>query len=294
MSSKKIIIDKSRFEHIKEPDKTEIPEKSRFDMNFETSDGEKIELIALDKLKSAPKSWNFYKKLPDDKFIELIDSIKENFLLNPIIVWEQDTFYMILSGHNRADAFKKLFEITRDAKYSKIPAIIKSKTDVSQEEAKQIIIDTNWVQRQLSTYEKTMSILNKYAAAKNLNKGGKTRDIVAQAYGISGRMVQNYLSLVNLVDEMYNRIEEKKCSIKQAVEIARKSADTQKIIADNIDSLNLDVKKIRNLPETADLAQVLAELGEDEDKYISISVKIPLDKKESFCKFFEEWKGENL
>ena len=60
--------------------------------------------LELDKLKAAPKEWNFYVPLNDNKMSELIESIIDNGLLNPIIVWENDNDYMILAGHNRVKA----------------------------------------------------------------------------------------------------------------------------------------------------------------------------------------------
>ena len=42
--------------------------------------------LDLDKLKLAPNEWNFYVPLNDNKMSELIESIIDNGLLNPIIV----------------------------------------------------------------------------------------------------------------------------------------------------------------------------------------------------------------
>ncbi|MGG7187085.1 ParB/RepB/Spo0J family partition protein, partial [Clostridium butyricum] len=81
--------------------------------------------------------------------------------------WKKDDSgkYMILSGHNRVHAYKILCENQDSEKYSKIHAVIKDK-NLSEEEAKEIIVDTNWVQRQLTTIQKARSINFKYRKLK--------------------------------------------------------------------------------------------------------------------------------
>ncbi|MBC8059633.1 MAG: ParB N-terminal domain-containing protein, partial [Clostridiaceae bacterium] len=70
-----------------------------------TDNKDMIKHINLDNLISSPLEWNFYKPLSFDKENELVESIQENGLINPIIVWEKgDNKYMILAGHNRVNA----------------------------------------------------------------------------------------------------------------------------------------------------------------------------------------------
>jgi len=78
----------------------------------------RLEEVPLDKLSPAPADWNFYAPLPDDKLLELIESIRANDLLHPIVVWKQpDGALMILSGHNRVRAYTALLEKTGEDKY---------------------------------------------------------------------------------------------------------------------------------------------------------------------------------
>lgn len=78
---------------------------------------------------------------------------------------------MILAGHNRAKAFKYLFEMDNGQKYRKIPALIKKKDEITEEDAWEIIIDTNWVQRSLSAVEKSNAKKEKYGSL-NISKNG--------------------------------------------------------------------------------------------------------------------------
>ena len=74
---------------------------------------EESERIPIDKIVPASREWNFYAPLPDDKMLELIESIRENGLLHPIVVWKRkDAPTMVLSGHNRLEAYKKLYQAT--------------------------------------------------------------------------------------------------------------------------------------------------------------------------------------
>ncbi|WP_239253411.1 ParB/RepB/Spo0J family partition protein, partial [Citrobacter werkmanii] len=144
--------------------RTETKGEDLIKHNFDKiTSGMDIFRIEIDLIDDAPDEWNFYKKLDDGKLAELIESILENGLLSPVIVWEQEEGrYMMLAGHNRLRAFRMIYERTQDTQYKKIHAYIKKKNEISEDEAKVIIIDTNFVQRQLSTIEKTKSIVYKY------------------------------------------------------------------------------------------------------------------------------------
>ena len=97
----------------------------------------RLEEVPLDKLSPAPADWNFYAPLPDDKLLELIESIQANDLLHPIVVWKQpDGTLMILSGHNRVRAYTALLEKTGEDKYRRIPATVL--TDITADEAERL------------------------------------------------------------------------------------------------------------------------------------------------------------
>ena len=118
MSVKKNFINKDRFKSLAKISENE--EKSENIVSrFKLETDENTIKVDIDKLENAPKDWNFYRKLPDDKFLELVESIQNKGLLHPIVVWEKEDNYMILSGHNRARAYQKLYEITNDEKYCK-------------------------------------------------------------------------------------------------------------------------------------------------------------------------------
>lgn len=294
MSAKKSIINKDRFKSLSKISENDDKENvvSRFDIDVKN---ESVFSVEVDKLKDAPNNWNFYSKLDDDKFLELVDSINNNSLLHPIVVWQQNQDYMILSGHNRVRAFKKLYEITHDEKYLKIPAIIKKNDEITEDMAKEIIIDTNWIQRQLSTYEKTQSILQKYVKIKqSKNKGTKTRDVIASHLGITGRMVQNYISLNNLNSGFFEMLDDNLINIKQAIVIAKFEDYIQEEILKHKDDLSFNIQLLKSALSIKNKDRVIEILSandglNEEENYIKVTYKIPKDKKSEFDKIYKEF-----
>ena len=64
---------------------------------------------------------------------DMVASVREHGILNPVIVQEIDGGYEMLSGHNRMNAAKLVG-------LKEIPAIVK--TDLSEEEAYVYVIET--------------------------------------------------------------------------------------------------------------------------------------------------------
>ena len=177
--------------------------------------GEKPTMIPLKYLKEADPNWNIFPALPDEKHLELIFSIIENGLFSPIIVWEQEPMeeYIILSGHNRVRAFKdivKLYldfdpeyhiklmgnEITEERKeflrnfdasiFNQIPAFVYKKHDIDEAKAREIILDTNYIQRGKDPRTEPMVISMRLQLKKNQEDvKGKKMHLVAKELGIS-------------------------------------------------------------------------------------------------------------
>lgn len=253
--------------------------------------------VDLDKLKDAPSEWNFYSPLPLKKMEELIESIKKNGLLHPLVVWEQDDGnYFILSGHNRKKAFQILYDMTGDEQYTKVFCFIKKYNEITEDEAKEIIIDTNWIQRELSTIEKAQSIYKKYTAIGRKEKvkdgegqGVRNYDIIAKQYNISGRHVLNYYKLNYLIDDFQKMIEENKLSIKAGVKLSDIHPLTQKWMYDNLrDKINNQtIFKIKRDMTDQEIENVL--LGKEENQTLELKYTIPAKLKEDFEEYINEF-----
>lgn len=115
-----------------------------------------------------------------ERLEDMIASVKEHGVLNPVIVQKLDTGYEMLSGHNRWNAAKL-------AGIKEIPAIVK--TDLSEEEAYVYVIETNLMQRSFSD----LAISEKAAVLKaRYEKGscqGKRNDILNEIARLEGKQV---------------------------------------------------------------------------------------------------------
>ena len=99
----------------------------------------------------------------DERKSDMIESIKENGILTPLIVREKGVEYEILAGHNR-------FECGKAAGITEFPCIIKN---VDDEEAELIVTVTNLHQRSLSDMshsQKARAIKTYYNAVKSQGK----------------------------------------------------------------------------------------------------------------------------
>lgn len=283
---------KNRLRKSQENEDSEIVLTTEKIKNITT--GMDIFQLELDKLKDAPAEWNFYTPLSDYKMGELIESIVDNGLLNPIIVWEQEEGYMILAGHNRVRAYRMLYEETKDEKFRRIYAYIKKKNEINDEDARSIIIDTNFVQRQLSTIERTKSIVIKYnqLGRKRRNSGGQTTAaIIAEQYNLKERQIYNYYKLNNLIPEFMERIDKGTLSIKSGLKIAVLEQDFQKHMYNNYNDI-LDNKRIKNLDINVDREKLINQLKGDICELVDVTIKVPLNLEAEFKKYAAKWLEE--
>lgn len=230
--------------------------------------------VNIEDLYVAPTDWNFYGDISAMKMNELMNSILEVGILHPIIVWErpneENKKYMILSGHNRVKAYKFLYKNTGDSQYIKINAIIKRNNEITEDIAKQIIIDTNWVQRELTPIQKAKSIVRKYVYIKEYsNKRVNVNEIIGKEYNLKKKQLINYKSLLNLIEEIQPYVDDGKISIKAGVKISKLTEETQKSIYDKYISKGLfkiiNAKSIQ-ITESMDINEINEILSSEETK----------------------------
>lgn len=240
-----------------------------------------IELVSLI---PAPLEWNFYRPLSENKMLELIHSIKENGLLHPLVVWKRENgLYMILSGHNRAEAYRRLYERTGDEQWSKIPCIVRS--GLSGEEAQEMIVDSNWVQRELSPREKVLSISAKYASLgrkKRASAGedmGRNYDRIANEYGLSGRQVARYVQLSNLSDGMLVQLDTGGLSLRGACKYALLPQSVQQEILVRYEKLP-DGDAVLPLKRNMSISQIVEILDNAAGPMAVIQLRVPAHRKD--------------
>lgn len=287
-----------------------------FPKNVDASPNVKIDgMVArntpIKHLYEAPTHWNFYNELDENKKIELIDSISENGLMSPIVVWEinkekvKDLYenhtdvysiggflYMVLAGHNRVDAYIRLYNVTKDNKYLSIPAFVFLENDLDEKSAKEIIVDTNYVQRVLSTKEMEKSILYKYdEIERDKTTKGRTRDLVADRLGISPAKVEQYRKLSNVIPPIKELMYEDKLALNSVLKLVDKTDELQQWLYDtHKDKLsNSLLNKIKPSMKRGNIEKLIEKECSVKVKCKKVSIEIPEYLTDEFKLMCSKW-----
>ena len=197
-----------------------------------------------------------FKVLDDDKMESLVDSIRENGILNPVIVRPDQTGdYEMVSGHRRLHAAGIVGLV-------KIPAIVK---EMSDDEAIIKIVDANIQREEILPSERAWSLKMKMDAIKRQGKrsdltsdqnGPKLSAVeVGESAGISSTQVKRYIRLTELIPEILDLVDQKKVQFTLAVDISYFDEQVQKWIYEYIkDNGFLKPVQIAALKEQANLS----------------------------------------
>ena len=212
------------------------------------------EYLPIDKLKPF-EGHPFYVK-DDDDMEQLTESIRQQGVLNPIMVRPLDTGeYEVISGHRRLHACKK-------AGIEMIPAFIYS---MDRSEAVVAMVDSNLHREKLLPREKAFAYKMKMEALKHQGQrtdltlgqvGTKLRsdEIIAQRSGESRNQVQRYIRLTNLIPSILQKVDSGEIALTPAVELSYLDKDTQEIVLDAMEqedctpsySQTVRIKKLYN------------------------------------------------
>ena len=156
-----------------------------------------------------------YKVLDDDSMNDLTESVQESGILEPLTVrpLENTDNYEIISGHRRYHAAQK-------AGLTEVPAFIRA---VSRDEAAIMLVDSNLHRERILPSEKAFAYKLKLEAMEHQGKtcgqvGHKSRDDVSDTD--SGRQVQRYINLTNLIPELLDMMDENKIAFSVGVELS--------------------------------------------------------------------------
>ena len=161
-----------------------------------------------------------YKVIDNEEMQNLVDSINERGILTPLTVRKiSGTEYEIISGHRRFYAAKKLgFEL--------IPAFI---YELTYEEAVIAMVDANLQREHILPSEKAKAYKMKLDAIKSQGERtdltsrqlvGKLESAELVSENESGRQVQRYIRLTNLIPELLDLVDEGKIALTPAVELS--------------------------------------------------------------------------
>ena len=176
-----------------------------------------------------------FKVIEDEKMAELVQSIKANGVLSPVIVRGNDgDGYEMISGHRRLHASEL-------AGLTKIPAVVR---ELSDEEATIAMVDSNIQREELLPSERAFALRMKLEAMK---RQGTRRDLtsdqngpklavseIGDLSGMSGTQVKRYIRLTYLIPSLLNLVDQKRLQFTCAVEISYFDENIQKWIDEYI------------------------------------------------------------
>lgn len=226
---------------------------------------------------------NPFKKRDGMEKEELKESIKENGLLEPIIVRSFSAgTYEIISGHRRV-------EVCRELGIQTVPTIVR---EMSKDEAVIAMVDSNLQREHLLPSEKAFAYKMKLEALKHQGKTygqvvHKSRDSISD--NESGRQVQRYIRLTHLIPELLKLVDEERIAFTPAVELSYLPENEQKMLAEEIEYTDAtpslsQAQRLRKFSEQGRLSidTIFAVLSEEKPNQKE-QIKF---KTEDICKYF--------
>lgn len=215
--------------------------------------GEKIKLASIDELLGVVNEESSieididkihafknhpFKVLDDEKMADLVESVKLNGVLTPVLLRSDGKDgYEMISGHRRMHAAMLVGLDT-------IPAIVR---DLSDDDAVIAMVDANIQREELLPSEKGFAYKMKLEAMKRQGEradltcghnghklGKKSREELGEQVGESARNVQRYIRLTELIPELLDMVDAKKLNFTIAVEISYIEKEIQKWIFEYI------------------------------------------------------------
>ena len=233
--------------------------------------GEKIKLTSIDELLCVPETNGTieielglisafenhpFRVVDDEKMEELVESIRQQGILSPVLVRPDDEGgYEMISGHRRLHA-------ATIVGLKKIPAIVKELTD---DEAIIAMVNANLQREEILPSERGFSLKMKMDAMRHQGScrhdvaklsvvERKTATIVGEGSGLTGRSVQRYIRLTELIPELLDMVDTKRLSLVNGVDISYFDKDVQKWLYEYIkDNGNLKPEQIAALKEQRNL-----------------------------------------
>lgn len=224
-----------------------------------------------------------FRVVQDDAMLEMAESIKQFGVLVPAMVRpREDGGYELISGHRRKMA-------SMLAGQTSLPCIVRELTD---DEAIIVMVDSNLQREQLLPSEKAKAYKMKLEAMK---RQGQRRDLTStqlglklddltsrqvvgkleaadelgKATGESGRQIQRFIRLTNLVPELMELVDAGKIGMTPAVELSYIPPEEQQMVVDAIASED----STPSLSQAQRLRKMSGEGTLDEDAALSVMME---------------------
>lgn len=217
---------------------------------MKTRTGQKLKLTTVEELLGVPATESSteididrihvfknhpFKVLDDEKMSDLVESIRVNGILSPVLVRpDGEDSYEMISGHRRMHA-AKIVGLTM------IPAIVR---EMSDDEAIVYMVDSNIQREELLPSEKAfaykmkMDALRRQGARQDLTSDHNGPKLAAWSIGkdngISGTQVKRYIHLTELIPELLDMVDSKRLQFTAGVEISYIDKEIQQWICEYI------------------------------------------------------------
>lgn len=190
--------------------------------NRQEEQREQVQQIPIDALH--PFTNHPFKVLDDEAMTRTVESIAQYGVLAPLIARPRPDGdgYEIISGHRRQYAAKL-------AGLDTLPVIVRQMSD---DAAVILMVDSNLQREHILPSERALAYKMKLDAMRRtsgrpskenprqLVGNFETADVVGKESGESGRQVQRFIRLTNLIPELLDMVDEKKISFNPAVELS--------------------------------------------------------------------------
>ena len=237
--------------------------------------------IAIEKLN--PYKGHPFKLYEGERLEDMVESIRTNGVLVPIIARKVDTTLEILAGHNRVNAAKL-------AGLIEVPALVLE--NISDDDARVYVIETNLLQRSFSDMshsektevialhhskmfsqgkrndiiEQLKSLENPHEYGKNetcSQVANKSKSIakVGQEYGLSKDTIARYLRIHQLIIELKIMLDNGNIAFMSAVMLSYLKIEEQTQIFECMErnGLSVDVKKAEILRQFSEKGKLNGE-----------------------------------
>ena len=231
---------------------------------------EELKLIRISDIQKNP--YQPRKEFSKEKIQELAQSIKENGLIQPIIVRQSPVIgYEILPGERR-------YRASIEAGLSEVPVIIKKLSD--QDMMVHSIIEN--LQRE------DLNPIEEAKAYQSLIDKGYTHADIAEKMGKSRPYITNLVRLLTLPDFILTEVETGKLSQAHARLLIQLPLKEQKNLLNRIQKEDLSVRQVeqllkeeKNKKKSKEKNHFIKEEEENLKKLLGLDVQIVLQKKEA-------------
>ena len=183
-----------------------------------------------------------FKVKMDDKMLETIESVRDHGVLVPALVREKPTGgYEMISGHRRKMASELAGKET-------MPCIVRN---LSDDQAVIVMVDSNLQREEILPSEKAfaykmrLEAMNRQAGRPSKNNltpvvsdlnGLRTNEALGKEVGESRETIRRYIRLTELIPEILEMVDDKKISMRPAVELSYLPKEEQEILYDIMES----------------------------------------------------------